>query len=367
MDVAILATARFPISEPFAGGMEAHTHALADGLVRRGHTVTVYAAGGDGRFRVRPMLPLDFRPSVIARRDIASAPQDVVAEHHSYLEAILALSTASHDLVHVNAVHHLPFACSHLLSSVVTATLHSPPTPWLESALTLSGPHRPHLASVSSSNAAAWGRRAEPSVDRRHDPPPSGPPGHPIGVGRVIGNGVDLDTWRPGPGGQGAAWAGRLVPEKAPHLAIDACRSAGLPIRLLGPVHDPGYFAEEVAPRLGSDAVYLGHGNVADVIELFGSADVAVVTPTWDEPFGLVVIEALACGTPVAGLARGALPELLDDAVGRVAADPHGLAAAVTDAMRCDRERCRARAEERHSLVAMVDAYEAWFTELLAA
>ena len=360
MDVAILATARFPIAQPFAGGMEAHTHALAEGLSRRGHAVTVYAAGGEGRFRVRPMVPLDFQPSERARGDVASAPHDVVAEHHSYLEAILELGASSHDLVHVNAVHHLPFACAHLLSAVVTATLHSPPTPWLESALALAGGRGPRLASVSSTNAAAWTSPARPGATEPGDH-------RAIDVDRVIGNGVDLDTWRPGRGGHGAAWAGRLVPEKAPHLAIDACREAGVPIRLIGPAHDPSYFRAEVAPRLGPDAAYLGHGTVAEVVELFGSSDVAVVTPTWDEPFGLVVIEAMACGTPVAGLARGALSELVDGTVGGLATDPAGLPAAVTAAMHCDRRRCRQRAEQRHSLAAMVDAYERWFTELLAA
>ena len=89
MDLAILAAARFPISEPFAGGMEAHTHALAERLTARGHRVTVLAAGGVGRFEVRPMLPVDFA-AVGGRRaeTFAARPSDVVAEHHSYLEAI---------------------------------------------------------------------------------------------------------------------------------------------------------------------------------------------------------------------------------------------------------------------------------------
>ena len=80
---------------------------------------------------------------------------------------------------------------------------------------------RPALASVSGTNAAAWSS---------------------ICIDRIIGNGVDLDTWVEGAGGGSAVWTGRVVPEKAPHLAIDACRRAGMPLQLMGPVHDPAYF-----------------------------------------------------------------------------------------------------------------------------
>ncbi|MET0144758.1 MAG: glycosyltransferase [Ilumatobacteraceae bacterium] len=348
MDVAILAAARFPISEPFAGGMEMHTHLLADNLARRGHDVTVYAAGGSGRFHVRPMLPMDFEASVTARRDVSAGANDGMAEHHSYLEAMVALASSGHDVVHLNAVHHLPFACAGLLDAVVTATLHCPPTPWLESALQIAArtARPPHLASVSRTNAAAW---------------------RPTAIDRVIGNGVDLTTWLPGPGGDAAVWMGRLVPEKAPHLAIDACRAAGRELRLLGPVHDIGYFRAEVQPRLGADATYLGHANVGEVAAVVAESAVAVVTPVWDEPFGLVVIEAMASGTPVAALARGALAELVDDEVGALADDPASLASVIEVAATRDRSACRRRAERAFSADVMVDAYETWFAELLAS
>jgi glycosyltransferase involved in cell wall biosynthesis len=348
MDVAIIAAARFAISEPFAGGMEVHTHVLADALAARGHHVTVYAAGGEGRFDVERLLPVGFDVSDAARRDVSAGPTATLSEHHSYLDAVLRLVRARHQLVHINAVHHLPFACSPLLPSVVTGTLHSPPTPWLESALALAARqvNPPVLVSVSRANAAAW-----TGVDISH----------------VIGNGVDLQTWRAGPGGTAAVWTGRLVPEKAPHLAIDAARRAGLELQLVGPLHDETYFHDEIRPRLGHGIEYLGHMPTLEVASLVGRSSVAVVTPRWEEPFGLVVAEALACGTPVAGFARGALPELVDARTGVLAApdDVAGLAQAMLDAATLSRRTCRSVAVERFSSTAMVDAYESWFADLV--
>lgn len=348
MNVGVVATAKFPIGEPFAGGMEMHTHLLADQLARRGHDVTVYAAGGAGRFRVEPMLPVVFTASETARRDISAGSTSSLSEHHSYLDAVLRLASANHDLVHVNAVHHLPFACSSLLDSVVTGTLHSPPTPWLESALALAATRRnaPQLVSVSESNAAAW-----------RDAP----------ISHVISNGIDLGLWRTGPGGPAAVWSGRLVAEKAPHLAIDAARLAGIPLHLVGPIHDATYFSEWVAPRLGDGVDYLGHLTLAEVSALVATSCVAIVTPAWEEPFGLVVAEALACGTPVAGFARGALPELVDERTGVLVAsdDVPALAAAMVAAVALDRADCRALAERRYSSSTMVDAYEHWFRTLI--
>jgi len=349
MDLAIIASARFPIAEPFAGGMEMHTFVLASELTRRGHHVTVYGAGGDGPFDVSVMAPLDFVPTLAARQDVSTLPEAVMAEHHSYLHAIVQLAGREHDLVHVNAVHHLPFASSALLPCPMVGTLHCPPTAWLESALVISaaGPRPPTLVSVSAANAASWA---------------------PVEISTVIHNGVDLQRWKPGPGGPGAVWTGRIVPEKAPHLAIDAARMAGVEMRLFGPIHHLAYFDEVIVPRLGRGITYEGHLSLVDVADAVAHSLVAVVTPAWDEPFGLVVPESLACGTPVAAFARGAMAELIDEHTGVLVAagDVVALGEAITSAAGRDRATCRQVAVERFSAETMVDAYEATFDAALA-
>ena len=345
MRIAIVASARTAIAPPFVGGLEMHTHVLAQGLSRRGHDVTVLAAAGCGDFRVDPMRPIDRAATDAGRPDLCADPVSALSESDSYLDAMIRLAGSRFDLVHLNTVHYLPFACAAMIPSAVTGTLHTPPYPWLHTALTASTSTADPMsvAHVSSTNAATW---CLDGVDER-----------------VILNGVDLDTWRPGGGGPGAIWTGRIVPEKAPHLAIDAARSAGMPLRLFGPVHDTLYFETEIRPRLGAGIEYAGHWPEEALAEAVGSARVAVVTPSWDEPFGLIVAEALACGTPVAAFDRGAMAELIGPSEGCLArsGDAVDLSRAMRSAALLDRHACRRSAERRFSSVRMIDEYEAWF------
>jgi glycosyltransferase involved in cell wall biosynthesis len=346
--ICLIASSRFPLREPFMGGLEAHTHALAHQLLRRGHRVSVFAApGSDPALEVTTLPVAEFASSDQARRDVGSVPEVWMREHHAYLDLMMSLARGRHgrfDVVHNNSLHHLPVAMSAMLDVPVLTTLHTPPIAWLESAASLAEP-RSRFVAVSRQVARAW----------RH-----------VVDARTIHNGVDTSFWRPGPGGDGAIWTGRLVREKAPHEALDAARFAGMPISLAGPVHDRSYFEEEVVPRLGSSARFLGHLDAATLRDAVGRASVAVVTPRWDEPFGLVAAEALSCGTPVAAYANGALGEIVDERSGRLAptGDTAALAEAMHEAASLDRGAARARACERFGLERMVDAYELIYAEI---
>lgn len=354
--IAVIAPSRYPISQPFAGGLEAHTWTLAHHLTARGHRVTTFAApGSDPALGLRE-LDLDLSGFTgFSRRDVSMTPELVMAEHHAYLGVLLRLvhsHVGEFDVVHNNSLHHLPVAMAPALSCPLVTTLHTPPFPLLESALrsgAVIAPQRaPTCCAVSAHTAAAW---------------------RPVlGTVPVVRNGVDTSTWVAGPGGGGAVWTGRIVPEKGLDHAIAAARGAGVPLRIAGPVLDAGYYDGVVRPLLGMDVEHVGHLTHPELVELVGSADVAIASPRWDEPYGLVVAEALACGTPVAAYARGGVPEVLTPLCGRLAesGDVAALGAAVAAAARLSRSAARARAVSYCSVGRMIDDYEGLYTGALA-
>ncbi|MBC9226557.1 glycosyltransferase [Aeromicrobium sp. 636] len=346
--ICLIASSRFPIREPFAGGLESHTHALAHELTARGHEVTLFAApGSDPRLGTRQLPVQAFPPGFVGRPDISVTPENWMAEHHAYLGLMLELAASGRqrfDVVHNNSLHHLPVAMASTLAVPMVTTLHTPPVPWLESALHYASANSAFV-SVSRFTALAWAHAV---------------------TSTTILNGVDVDRWQQGAGGGPAIWSGRIVPEKGPHLAIDAARLAGMPLVLAGPSLDRAYFDAEIAPRLGGDVTYLGHLDHDHLRREVAAARVAVVTPTWDEPYGLVAAEALACGTPVAAFARGALPEIVDETVGALAVpdDVADLARAMEHAAGLDRSHVRRVAVERCSISVMVDRYEQLYDQL---
>lgn len=349
--ICLIASSRYPVAEPFPGGLEAHTHLLATELIRRGHEVTLFAGpGSDPTLNTRLLSTTPFTASGAARNDVAAWPEAWMSEHHAYLELMLELArdgARRFDIVHNNSLHHLPIAMAETLSMPVITTLHTPPVPWLESAMTFA-PGDAVFAAVSHATAAAWSASV---------------------TSTVVYNGINTERWAQGPGGGPAIWTGRIVPEKGTHLAIRAAAAAGIPIELAGPISDTGYFEREVEPLLGDHARYLGHLSHARLIEVVGRASVAVVTPCWDEPYGLVAAEAMSCGTPVASFDRGALGELISTDAGRLAeaGDADDLARAILEARELDRDAVRAHAVRTCSVATMTDAYEALYAGMLEA
>ncbi|WP_249295953.1 glycosyltransferase family 4 protein [Agrococcus sp. Marseille-Q4369] len=351
--ICLIASSRFPVAEPFVGGLEAHTHALTRALIERGHSVTLFAGeGSDPALGAETLIAEPFEPSPGARRDVGAPPLQWMQEHHAYLALCLELAASGadrFDVIHNNSLHHLPVAMSSAIEVPMLTTLHTPPTPWLESALPYAS-ERSRFVAVSGFTARQWRDSVRASV---------------------VLNGVDIALWQPGPGGGPAIWFGRLVPEKAPHLAIRAAQLAGMPLDLAGPVLDDAYFEAEVAPHLGSRdgsprIRYLGHLGSVELAERVGEASVTVVTPSWDEPYGLVAAESMAAGTPVAALARGGLIEVISPESGRLCQteDAAELARAMREASGLSRAETRAHAVAHCSIEAMVDAYERCYASL---
>jgi glycosyltransferase involved in cell wall biosynthesis len=161
---------------------------------------------------------------------------------------------------------------------------------------------------------------------------------------------------------------GRVEEIKGAHLAIEVARAAGRRLILAGnvPGAHRGYFESRIEPFIDGDQIkYVGPVNDAAKNEILGAAAALLMPILWDEPFGIVMAEALACGTPVVGLARGAVTEVVDDGeTGYTCATTDEMTARIADLPRLDRRRCREAAERRFSHTALVDAYEALYRDV---
>ena len=346
--IGIIAHLKHPIREPFAGGLEMHTYLLATKLRQRGHEVTVFASTESSTtLGVEPIC------SQTALDMFGNDEADDVAffkEHHAYLTLMNRLRSSHFDIIHNNSLHYLPIVMADALPMPMVTTLHTPPFKWLASGVRIAGGKHLRLVAVSDAIRREW---SDVAVAQE-----------------VISNGVDLArfSFHPTPAKDPyLVWYGRIVPEKGLHHAIDAARLTGLPLRFAGPILDSDYFAAQITPRLGDDTLYMGHLNHADLSELVGGARAFLCTPCWEEPYGLVVAEALACGVPVAAFARGAIPMILTAKSGALAKpdNAHSLASAAQTALTLRRADCRNRAETFCDADVMVDGYEATYRRML--
>ncbi|MEO5901825.1 MAG: glycosyltransferase [Ilumatobacteraceae bacterium] len=320
-----------------------------------GHDVTVFAGPATvptpGDLRVVPIVAREPDCTGCERTDNPMPPGRWESEDAGYRAVLAAVAEpGAFDVVHNNSLHYLPPALSDQLEVPMVHTLHSPPFDTLHLAHLHRARHAERhgdVVAVSDSLRRTWGSLAT----------------------TVVPNGVRTEDWTFGDApDRSCVWMGRIVPEKAPHLAIDAARLAGRPITLAGPVQHMRYFEDQVKPRLGADARWVGHLDTAGLSALCRSAAVGVVTPQWDEPFGLVIAEMLACGTPVAAFARGAITELVVPGVGATAPpdDVVSLAGAIDAAARLDRQVCRKHAVAHLSARAMAARYVGLYRAVMA-
>ena len=350
MRIAIIAHLKYSIGEPFAGGLEMHTHMLASALQDRGHDITLFASTrSDPALGIEPICD---ETALLETGTAEAVDVTFFREHHAYLTLMTALRHRSFDIIHNNSLHYLPITLADTIPTPMVTTLHTPPFCWLESGIRQSGADNIRFVAVSEAIRSMW----SPIVV----------------IDRVVENGVDLSRFpfHPEPSIKPyLVWYGRIVPEKGLDLAIRAARLLDMELRIAGPISDRDWYEANIAPELGDTIVHVGHLDHAALGQLIGGARAFLCTPRWEEPYGLVVAEALACGTPVAAFARGAIPSILDPSSGVLATpdDPQSLAAAAQAAMFLDRSDCRRRAERHCDASGMIDGYEALYEDMLSS
>lgn len=350
MRIALLAHLRHPIAPPFVGGLEAHTWHLAEGLSARGHDVVLFASGdSDGRFAIDPVIPVHHERN-FAGLEHRGDPGLRAHVDAGYAAALDRIGTGGFDLLHNNSLSRLPLERRRTEAVPTLTALHVPPYEALRWFVHDSVTPGHRITATSRAHARAWW-----------------PDGAPPQVS-VLHNGIDPAAWPFRERGDGGAvWSGRIAPAKGTHLALLAARRAGLPLTLFGPIEEPGYWESEVAPHLGGPIRYGGHLGGAALAREIGRASVFLFTPCWDEPFGLVAIEAMACGLPVAGIARGAAPEVVGEA-GRLVppGDEAALVGAVGAALTIPRTVPRARVLRLFTRDRWLDRCEALYAQVRA-
>ena len=175
----------------------------------------------------------------------------------------------------------------------------------------------------------------------------------------VVPNGVQVDSFEFSERGAGRLFfMGRIERDKGPDAAIATAKSLGLPLDLAGPIVQKEFFHKKIEPLLDDQVRYLGILNHEQKVRRLREADCVLMPSRWDEPFGLVAVEAMACGTPVVANRRGALPEIVEDGVtGFIVDDEQQIAAAVRKAMALPRRAVRERCIGRFDLAAVAAKY----------
>lgn len=332
-----------PISHPYPpagyGPWERVTHDLTERLVANGHEVTLFAPlGSTTSARLVETVP--------AALETAQGGDPRLEEETHLAVAMEAAADGSFDLIHSHLhVHALVF--SRLIRVPMLTTLHGAAWNKAHHPLLLRYADRPFV-SIS---------------ERERDFLPE------LNYVATIPHGLAIDGIPAGRGDGGyLVFLGRLAPEKAPDLAIETADKAGMPLIMAGPVDEAhrDYF-EWLMGRRHRGVDYLGPLERADVWELLGGASALLMPLRWDEPFGLVVIESLAVGTPVVAWSMGAMSEIVDEGVtGFVVENVDGAVSALRKVGQIDRESCRASAEERFSDVRMTESYAGVYESLVS-
>lgn len=329
------------VPPPAYGGVELVVSLLTDELVRRGHEVTLFASGDSTTLA---------KLEAIHPRALRLDPD--VKEHQLY-EMLLVNQVYQRanefDIVHSH-IGCAALACASLVKVPTVHTLHGAFS--LDNRKVFADAKTQPYVSISNT-------QRETSLG--------------LNYVATVYNGIDPSTHKfyPEPDSQPyLAFLGRLSPEKGPHHAIEIAKRTGWRLKMAGKIDrvDVDYYEQAIKPHIDGDQIqYLGEANHVQKNTLMGNAVATLFPITWREPFGLVMIESMAAGTPVIAMRLGSTPEIIADGkTGFLCDSVDECVAAVAQIDQIDRHACRQHVEQKFGVKQMVDGYEAVYREILA-
>ncbi len=335
----MISPAWFAVPPAKYGGIEWIVALLADGLVDAGHRVTLFASGGS---RTKAELA-----SVFPEPPSGEIGRTLPELHHA-----LACFERAEEFDVIND-HSGPLAAA-LGATVRTPVVH-----------TVHGPLALRSGELYEQIARVAPRVGLISVSLNQRKPRP----HLPWIANCP-NALDLSAYPVHPHrGEYLLFLGRLSPDKGAHRAIEVATSVGVPLKIAGKMQDvveQAYFDSRIRPHLGPDVEYVGEVTHAQKVDLLQNARATLFPIEWEEPFGLVMVESMACGTPVIATRWGAVPEVIGDGRSGIVVDEHtemGAALALADEL--DPIECRRYVEERFSAERMVRDYEAAYTSVV--
>jgi glycosyltransferase involved in cell wall biosynthesis len=328
MDIAIIAPAWLPVPAPAYGGTETVLDELARGLQAAGHEVLLVCHPDS-------TCPVP-KASVIPAEDAA-----------------VRMGRANIELEHAIGAYELVKDCDVVHDNTLAGPIYSARYPNLPVVTTN---HNPFNRTYNALYGAVVPRVALVAISQSHATSTHLP------VDAVVHHGINVDDYPLGAGDGGyVALLGRMAENKGVHRAIAVAKAVGVTLKIAAKMREPGehaYFDEFVRPHLGDDVVYLGEVDADGKRELLASAAALLNPISWREPFGMAMLEALACGTPVVGCPQGAAPEIVEHGLTGFLGDSDAeLITGLRSLGQIDRLKCREEARRRFSVERMVEGY----------
>lgn len=338
MRIAQIAPLCERVPPPAYGGTELIVSLLTEELVRRGHEVTLFASGDSQTIaHLEPSCPKALRES---------DPAEFSLYQRLQLNRVFT-QTAEFDLIHSH-VGEVVFPYVNLIKTPTIHTVHG-----------IIPSHIEHLWRASSQQNFISISNSQRRGDLQ------------LNYVATVYNGIDTNrySFHPQPNNPPyLAFLGRMSPEKGPHLAIEIARRTGWHLKMAGKIDpvDREFFESQIKPQIdGKQIEFLGEFNHQEKCPLLGGAVATLFPITWNEPFGLVMAESMAVGTPVIAIAMGSTPEVIEDGkTGFLCHSVDECIAALDRIGEIDRVTCRDRVVAKFSVERMIDDYEAVYRML---